>query len=172
MTGRPRGLRMSRRDRTRNVPGNSGDGDVLTPSDPRGRPSPASPPELVGHYFRHAYGKLVALLVRRVGVQHLELVEDAVQGALMAALTAWVAKGVPQEPEAWLYRVAHNNLIGDLRRDAARARILASVGDHAEEPAEEMPPRTLTARCGMNCCACCLCAAMRRSRRNPGWRWR
>lgn len=55
----------------------------------------------------------------------------------MAALTAWVAKGIPQEPEAWLYRVAHNNLMGDLRRDAARARILASAGDHAEEPAEE-----------------------------------
>ena len=55
----------------------------------------------------------------------------------MAALTAWVAKGIPREPEAWLYRVAHNNLMGDLRRDAARARILESVGDHAEVPAEE-----------------------------------
>jgi RNA polymerase sigma-70 factor (ECF subfamily) len=82
----------------------------------------------------------VAVLVRRVGVQHLGLVEDAVQGALMAALTAWVAKGIPQEPEGWLYRVAHNNLIGGLRRDAARARILASAGDHAEERAEEDAP--------------------------------
>jgi RNA polymerase sigma factor (sigma-70 family) len=77
------------------------------------------------------------VLVRRVGIQHLGLAEDAVQGALMAALTTWVAKGIPQEPGAWLYRVAHNNLMGDLRRDAVRARILASVGDHAEEPTEE-----------------------------------
>jgi len=55
----------------------------------------------------------------------------------MAALTAWVAKGIPQEPEGWLYRVAYNNLMGELRRGAARARILESAGDHAEEPAEE-----------------------------------
>ena len=109
----------------------------MTLSDPRDRRSGASPPQLIEHYFRHAYGKLVAVLVRRVGVQHLGLVEDAVQGALMAALTAWVAKGIPQEPEAWLYRVAHNKLMGDLRRDAARARILESAGDHAEEPAAE-----------------------------------
>lgn len=113
---------------------------MSSPSDPRGRPSLASLPELVEHFFRHAYGKLVALLVRRVGVQHLGLVEDAVQGALMAALTAWVAKGIPQEPEAWLYRVAHNNLMGDLRRGAARARILASTGDYVEEPAAEDAP--------------------------------
>lgn len=106
------------------------------PSAPPGYPSSASPPQLVEHYFRHTYGKLVAVLVRRVGVRHLERVEDAVQGALMVALTAWVAKGIPQEPEAWLYRVAHNNLIGDLRRDAGRARILENVGEHADEPTE------------------------------------
>ena len=55
----------------------------------------------------------------------------------MAALTAWVAKGVPEKPEAWLYRVAHNNLMGCLRRDAGQARILESVGDHLAEPAHD-----------------------------------
>jgi len=40
--------------------------------------------ELVEHSFRHDYGRLVAVLVRRVGAQHLELVEDAVQSSLMA----------------------------------------------------------------------------------------
>ncbi len=42
----------------------------------------------------------------------------------MAALTAWVAKGLPDDPAAWLYRVAYNHLIGDLRRRAGRLRIL------------------------------------------------
>jgi RNA polymerase sigma-70 factor (ECF subfamily) len=91
----------------------------------------------VEHFFRHAYGKLVAVLVRRVGVQHLGLVEDAVQGALMAALTAWVMRGVPVQPEAWLHRVAHNNLMGNLRRDAGRARILEGATANDEEPAED-----------------------------------
>ncbi len=128
---------MSRRDVARNVPGNSRDGDDVTPpTDPRGQTPSASPPELVEHYFRHAYGKLVAMLVGRVGVPHLGRIEDAVQGALTAALTAWVDKGMPQEPEAWLYRVAHNKLMGGLRQDAGRARILESVGDLVEESAE------------------------------------
>jgi len=35
-------------------------------------------PNLVEHFFRHEYGRLVALLTRRVGVRHLDLVEDAV----------------------------------------------------------------------------------------------
>ena len=46
-----------------------------------------STPKLVEHFFRHEYGRLVAMLSRRVGVQNLEAVEDAVQAALMAALS-------------------------------------------------------------------------------------
>ncbi len=79
---------------------------------------------LVEHFFRHEYGRLVALLTRKVGVTHLVRVEDAVQGALLAALTAWTASGLPDDPGAWLYRVASNNLIGDLRRGSGRRRIL------------------------------------------------
>jgi RNA polymerase sigma factor (sigma-70 family) len=86
--------------------------------------APAAAPGLVEHYFRHEYGRLVALLTRKAGVRHLELVEDAVQGALLAALTAWTDRGLPDDPGAWLYRVAFNNLTGDLRRRAGRLRIL------------------------------------------------
>jgi RNA polymerase sigma factor (sigma-70 family) len=81
----------------------------------------------------------VAILARKVGVRHVELVEDAVQTALMAALTSWVAKGLPDEPQAWLYRVAYNHLIGALRKDAGRLRILeAAAGEWtiaADDPA-------------------------------------
>ncbi|MEW5848045.1 MAG: sigma-70 family RNA polymerase sigma factor [Myxococcota bacterium] len=119
--------------------GNPGNGGPLSEgSDSRGRPDPVSPPGLVEHFFRHEYGRLVAVLVRRVGLDHLELVEDAVQGALMAALTSWVAKGIPREPEAWLYRVALNNLMGVLRRDQRRVRILEGA-DVAGDDAREEP---------------------------------
>jgi RNA polymerase sigma factor (sigma-70 family) len=84
---------------------------------------------LVEHFFRHEYGRLVAQLANKVGVRHVELVEDAVQSALATALTAWVAKGLPRDPSAWLYRVACNQLVGVLRKEAGRLRILASVRD-------------------------------------------
>jgi RNA polymerase sigma-70 factor (ECF subfamily) len=93
--------------------------------------------ELVEHYFRHEYGRLVAQLARKVGLHRLELVEDAVQSALAVALEAWVVHDVPRDPSAWLYRVAINRLIGTLRRDANRARILDEAGGDAY-PASEV----------------------------------
>lgn len=79
---------------------------------------------LAEHFFRHDYGRLVAVLARRAGVQHIELVEDAVQSALMASLTAWTDPALPENPSAWLYKVAYNRLIQDLRRQLGREKIL------------------------------------------------
>jgi len=64
------------------------------------------------------------MLSRRVGVQHIEAVEDAVQSALMTALDAWTIAGLPDNPSAWLFRVAHNDLMGEFRRQTNRRRIL------------------------------------------------
>jgi RNA polymerase sigma-70 factor (ECF subfamily) len=87
-----------------------------------------SAPNLVEHFFRHEYGRLVATLSRRVGVQHIEAVEDAVQSALMTALESWKT-GVPDNPSAWLFRVAHNHVIGALRQRAGRRRILERIAN-------------------------------------------
>ena len=80
--------------------------------------------QLVEHFFRHEYGRLLATLCRRVGVQHIEVVEDAVQSALMAALQSWTVVGLPDNPSAWLFRVAHNDVVGELRQRTRRRRIL------------------------------------------------
>ena len=86
-------------------------------------------PALVEHLFRHEYGRLVAILARRVGMRHVELVEDAVQSALMAALTTWTDQPAPNDPSAWLFRVAYNRAIQDLRRESGRAKILGRVAE-------------------------------------------
>lgn len=75
----------------------------------------------------------MTLLVRKAGARHLELVEDAVQAALMAALSAWTTQGLPDDPGAWVYRVAHNQLIGELRRRAGRSQILDRAALHVVE---------------------------------------
>jgi RNA polymerase sigma factor (sigma-70 family) len=100
----------------------------------------ASASGLVDHYFRHEYGRLVAVLVRRVGLHQLEAVEDAVQGALSAALTAWLANGIPRDPGAWLYRVAHNRLLGAVRKEQGRRRVLDGVADRDAYEGEELVP--------------------------------
>jgi RNA polymerase sigma factor (sigma-70 family) len=96
---------------------------------PEDRPTAPAAPGLVEHSFRREYGRLVAILARRVGVRHLDIVEDAVQDAMLTALTSWTAQGVPDDPGAWLYRVAYNSLIDDLRRKTGRLRILAQAVD-------------------------------------------
>jgi RNA polymerase sigma factor (sigma-70 family) len=110
---------------------------VSAPSHARGPGDAASPPGLVEHYFRHEYGRLVAVLVRRVGLHHLEAVEDAVQGALLAALTAWVADGIPHNSSAWLYRVAKNQLMGVLRKEQGHQRILDTATEQDADSGEE-----------------------------------
>ena len=64
------------------------------------------------------------MLSCRVGVKHIEDIEDAVQSAFMAAIESWTIAGLPDSPSAWLFRVANNNLMGDLRQRTRRRRIL------------------------------------------------
>ena len=97
-------------------------------------------PGLVEHFFRREYGRLVALLTRKVGVRHIDVVEDAVQSALLAALTAWTTRAFPDDPSAWLYRVAHNNLIGEFRRKAGRRRILEQALVDVVESVDQPEP--------------------------------
>lgn len=90
-------------------------------------------PGLVEHFFRHDYGRLVATLARRVGFRHIEVVEDAVQSALMAALTAWTEQSLPADPGAWLYKAAYNQLIQALRRESRRLRIRHNAAEELGE---------------------------------------
>jgi hypothetical protein len=147
----------------------SGDGAVLTArSQPGNAPGPAAAPGLVEHFFRHEYGRLVAMLTRRAGVRHVEIVEDAVQSALMAALTEWTAHGLPGDPGAWLYRVAYNRLIGDLRQKAGRLRILErAAGDIAESTDQVKENQIGRVSCTIHMQCAPLCASIKRT---PGSR--
>ena len=77
------------------------------------------------HIFRHEYGPLVASLVRRVGTQHLNSVEDAVQHAMMQALNFWSRDKLPDHPAAWLYQVAYRQLLSEFRIAKRRNNLLA-----------------------------------------------
>lgn len=98
-----------------------------------------STPPLGEHFFRHEYGRLVAMLSRRMGVRHLEAIEDAVQSALMAACESWTIGSLPDNPSAWLFRVAHNHVVGELRRRARRERLVERQDLGATEATEDGP---------------------------------
>lgn len=94
-----------------------------------------APPELPQHWFRRELGRLVSILARRFGVHRMELCEDAAQTALLQA-TQSRSSGLPDNPGAWLYRVAHNHVLDELRREKRDQRYLAEV--HAEYTQQEV----------------------------------
>jgi len=59
---------------------------------------------------------MVAHLTRLLGPAHLDLAEETVQEAMLRALEAWPYQGAPDNPAAWLFRVAHNIAIDGVRR--------------------------------------------------------
>jgi RNA polymerase sigma-70 factor (ECF subfamily) len=95
--------------------------------------------DFADNFFRHEYGRLVAMLSRRIGVHHLEVVEDAVQFALAAAVENWPKSYVPKNPSAWLFRVAHNRVVTELRRSVRRAELAARHGAEHELEVPEGP---------------------------------
>ena len=72
--------------------------------------------ELVDHLFRHQAGRLTSALTRVFGAENLDLAEDVTQEALIKALRNWTIRGVPDDPAAWLFRVARNAALDALRR--------------------------------------------------------
>jgi RNA polymerase sigma-70 factor, ECF subfamily len=66
---------------------------------------------------------LVAALARRLGAGRIAVAEDAVQHALLQALSLWPFKGVPERPEAWLATVAWNRALDLLRGEARRTAL-------------------------------------------------
>jgi RNA polymerase sigma factor (sigma-70 family) len=70
--------------------------------------------------LRELAPQVLGALVRRYG--HFDAAEDAVQEALLAAAQQWPADGVPDNPRAWLIRVAARRLTDLLRAEQARRR--------------------------------------------------
>lgn len=80
---------------------------------------------------------MVATLTRALGSRQLALAEDAVQDALITALQQWPFRGVPDNPEAWLYQVARNRALDRLRHGRI---VIEKNPDIARETASVEPP--------------------------------
>jgi RNA polymerase sigma-70 factor (ECF subfamily) len=88
--------------------------------------------------FRRQSAQIVATLTRSIGARHLSLAEEAVQDAMVTALQQWPFRGLPNDPSAWLFRVARNRALDRLRHqrivDARASAVLAearTTGDSA-----------------------------------------
>jgi RNA polymerase sigma-70 factor (ECF subfamily) len=74
--------------------------------------------ELIPHLFRTEYRKIVAVLCKVFGMEHIETAEDITSDTFLLASETWGLKGLPQNPAAWLYTVAKNKAKDFLKHDA------------------------------------------------------
>jgi len=91
---------------------------------------------LIDHLFRHRAGQMVATLTRIFGPAHLPLAEEVVQEALIAAMQQWSFGAIPENPAGWLFRVARNRALDQIRRNASlrdkAPAIAAAFGDNVD----------------------------------------
>jgi RNA polymerase sigma-70 factor (ECF subfamily) len=94
--------------------------------------------------FRREYGRVAAAIVARLGQASttpagdaLDVAEDAVQEAMVAAVRVWPHTGPPDDPTAWLYSVAWRRALDRVRTARRRGQILRSHADGKISAAQE-----------------------------------
>ncbi len=94
----------------------------------------------------------MAVLVRIFG--DIDVAEEAVQDAFVAAMQRWPTSGRPPSPAGWIITTARNRAIDRLRREASREdRHAQAALVHARgEPAEEGAVRDDRLRLIFTCC--------------------
>jgi RNA polymerase sigma-70 factor (ECF subfamily) len=107
---------------------------------------------VVERTFRAESGRALATLARVLG--DLGAAEDAVQEAFVEALRTWPARGVPDNPGAWITTTARNRALDRARREARRAgKEEAAVRERPDpEPPELTPVADDQLRLMFTCC--------------------
>ena len=108
-------------------------------------------PEIEG-VFRAEHGRAVAVLARVFG--DLDIAEEAVQDAFVAAVARWPEAGLPPSPAGWIITTARNKAVDRLRREASRndRHAQAALLHARDEPATEGAVRDDRLRLIFTCC--------------------
>lgn len=81
-------------------------------------------------------GRLISALIARLN--DFQLAEDALQDAMLSALSHWSRSGIPSSPLGWLLRVAYRKALDRIRGHRTADRIGASLLVLAGEEAYEV----------------------------------
>jgi len=94
--------------------------------------------ELIPHLFRTEYRKIVSVLCKLFGIEHIEIAEDIVSDTFLLASELWGLKGLPENPTAWLYIVAKNKTKDYLKRNSLFAQNISKEIKYNATDSEEI----------------------------------
>lgn len=72
--------------------------------------------ESLKQLFQQEFSKMVAVISKLFGLEHIEIAEDIVSETFLQATETWEVKGTPKNPTAWLYTVAKQKTLYHFRR--------------------------------------------------------
>ncbi len=73
--------------------------------------------KLIPHLFRKEFSKIVAVICKTFGLPNIQIAEDIVSETFLIATETWGLKGIPDNPTAWLYKVAKNKTKDYFKRE-------------------------------------------------------
>lgn len=85
--------------------------------------------------FQQEFSKMVAVISRLFGLEHIETAEDIVSETFLQAAETWGEKGLPPNPAAWLYAVAKQKTLYRFRRDKIyETKVIPALAREIEAP--------------------------------------
>jgi RNA polymerase sigma factor (sigma-70 family) len=94
--------------------------------------------ELIPHLFRTEYRKIVSVLSKLFGIEHIEIAEDIASDTFLLATEIWSLKGLPKNPTAWLYTVAKNKTKDYLKRHSLFTKKISTEIKYQSSDLEEI----------------------------------
>lgn len=66
--------------------------------------------------YRALYGKLFSALINQFGTNYVNEIEDAIQNSFLKSLKTWGSDKIPDNKENWLFVVARNDVLNQIKR--------------------------------------------------------
>ena len=99
--------------------------------------------EKLDHWFRQEYSRVLSVFISKYGAAQIDNIEDAIHDAMYKAMMLWGYKEIPENPSAWIFRVAKNNLINQLRKKSTESEFTQIKEEVADPSLSEIKDENL-----------------------------
>jgi len=94
--------------------------------------------------YRALYGKLFSGLLNQFGTNYVSEIEDAIQNSFLKSLKIWTKNNVPNNKENWLFIVARNDVLNQIKKQKENSVFLVEQLEDISSTSDETDLRLQT----------------------------
>lgn len=99
---------------------------------------------IVESNFRASYGKLFSALINQFGINYVNEIEDAIQNSFLKSLKYWKSNQTPDHKENWLFIIARNDVINQIKKNSKTTSELAfATSDESKTSENDLRLQTI-----------------------------